>query len=270
MTSPIVMGEVGPPWFDQMPVAIIGGGRSTCGFDFNRLRGLAHVIAVKAAIFEFPWADCGAGIDFPRLISWLGKFDSVTMPVYWAVSPHLWAEAVKAGRKKPACMTFLEKSDGFRISDDPKKLYAGGTSGYGAIGLACLKRAKRFPIFLFGFDYHAPAGGYHRTEEHYKIKRLQEPTYWMNWARSYNMAAKVIADLGVKVINASPESKITCFEKVTIEGAVEHLARLGRERSRSLCGDAQQHQSSPHVADPNSGPRAERLDSARLLPEINL
>lgn len=269
MTAPITMGEVGPPWFDQMPVAIIGGGRSTVGFDFNRLRGLAHVIAVKSAIFEFPWADCGIGSDFPRLISWLGKFDPVAMPVYWPVTPHLWAESVKAGRKKPACMTLLEKRDGFRISTDPKMIYAGGTSGYAGIGLAILKRAK-FPVFLFGFDYHAPAGGYHRSEEHYQIKRLQEPTYWANWARSYNMAAKLITDLGVKVINASPESKITCFDKVTIEGAVEHLARLGRARASSLCGDAQQHRAPSHVTDPDSRLDNERAGSARLLPPINL
>lgn len=269
---PIEMGEVGPPWFDEMPVAVIGGGMSLKGFDLNRLRGLCHVIAVKSSIFELPWADCGVGIDFPRLREWCHALEAVTMPVYWAVMPHLWQDAQRREQKlkKPNCMTFLDKQDGFRISTDPKVMYVGGTSGFAGLALAVLKRAKRFPIYLFGFDYGGNAGGYHWAPQHYRHKRIQEQTYWDNWARSYSLVASTLKAMDIKVINASPESKITCFEKVTIECAVESLARLHAERGRRLRGGEIERAASPNGPSSHPGIGAERLDSARLLPTADI
>lgn len=223
MIPPIEMGEVGPPWFDEKPTVLIGQGLSLKGFDFNRLRGKAHVVAIKATMFELPWADCGTGIDFPQLLEWVHDLEAVTMPVYWAVMPHLWQDAQRRAKmKKPNSVVFLDKQDGFRISTDPKTIYCGGTSGFGALGLAVLKRVKRFPVYMFGFDYHAQAASnYHWAENRYHTKRPQDPTHWNNWARDYAQVAPTLTSMGIKVINASPESKITAFEKMTVEQAMQ-------------------------------------------------
>lgn len=226
-----IFGEVGAPFFDDAPVAIIAGGRSLDHFNFLNLRGLCHVIAVKGSIFDLPWADCGVGSDFPRLEEWCSKLESVSMPVYWPIIERLW---VNSKLKKPDCLTFLHKLDGFKISENPAEAYAGGTSGFVALNIAVLKRATK--IFLFGFDYLTPDTRQHWNEDHYKEKRHQASSNWNHWAHSYRMIAPTLKEMGIDVINASPDSAINCFEKVTINAAMERLDWLRHERSTSLRG----------------------------------
>lgn len=224
--SSVEIGSVGAPYFDDgLPTAIVGQGRSLDGFDLNQLRGKAHVIAVKAAIFELPWADCGFGQDFPRLVEWRDRLDdpAITMPVYWAIHPQEWANSKLRKRPHPHSITYLRKPAGWKISADPSATHEGGTSGFGALNLGVLKRAK--DIFLFGFDYNGPHKAIHRNGGHYIEPRQQQLVAWAIWAYHYRLVVEPLKALGVRVLNASPNSAITSFEKISLAQAVEHLDR---------------------------------------------
>src|SRR5262249_22760879 len=79
-----VYGKVTRPYWDDKPVAIVGGGPSLMNFDFNEVRG-EHVLAVKGSIFDIPWADAGFGLDMPRYNEWRERLAGLHARIYWAV-----------------------------------------------------------------------------------------------------------------------------------------------------------------------------------------
>jgi hypothetical protein len=207
-------GTVGKPFWNDRPVAIIGGGPSLIGFDFERLRG-AHVLAVKTSIFDIPWADAGFGLDMARYMEWRDKLANVQARVYWAV-PDEQADTAGPPAKN---VTFLRRLDGAGVSTDPGEIYGGGTSGFGAVQIALHKRAK--DIVLFGFDYdgaythiiNAPA----RQDPRY-IRRLAKSTAnWLAWSEHFSLYVPYLREHGIRVINACPSSAINCFQKMTVE-----------------------------------------------------
>lgn len=222
-------GKVEAPYWDERPVAIVAGGLSLAGFDFTRLRDTAHVLAVKGSIFDLPWADAGFGIDVPRLREWMPRMRDVRMPVFWAVPPDKRRELEALDEENR--VTFLERLPGEGVSKDPSKIYSGGTSGFGALQLALLKRARS--VYLFGYDYTSPAmivpqhprrrstRAFRHNDEHYGQNRQQNPRAWRNWASYYNHFFPVMGR--VKIVNASPLSAITAFPKVTLAEALRQI-----------------------------------------------
>ena len=191
-----VYGKIAKPFWDDRPVAIVSGGPSLVGFDFERLRG-AHVLAIKSTITNMPWADACFGMgDFN---GWRDKLDGVQSRVYWLVE-----EPEKPTAKN---FTFLKRLAGQSVSNDPSAIYSGGTSGFGAFQVAMHKRAKR--IVLFGFDYEgANADG-----------------KWLIWAEHFRVYVPAIAEAGIGVVNACPQSAISCFQKCTLDDGVSMLHR---------------------------------------------
>jgi hypothetical protein len=191
-------GKVDPPHWGT--VAIIGGGPSLNDFDFEQLRG-ATVLAVKRNIFNIPWADAGFGLGEQP-----DKLASVTSRVYWAVSDDQPLSA-------PANVTLLRRLDGRDVSTDPGAVYAGGTSGFGALQIALHKKAKQ--IVLFGFDYN---GGGEEPDR----KRAAN---WRIWAEHFRVFVPYLTGAGVGIVNACPHSAISCFQKVALEDGVRALNR---------------------------------------------
>jgi hypothetical protein len=197
-------------------VAIVGNGPSLRGFDYERLRGGFHVLAVKGAIFNVPWADAGFGLDIPRYVGWRGMLGAVTMPVYWA-TPRM--DMLGDGPHAP-CVRFLRRIDLTDLSDDPAAVFSGGTSGFGALNLAWLKRAKR--IVLLGFEYNGDAER-HADTRAYIAPREQKEWQWQLWAANFGKVRRRIEIAGVKVINAAPESRITAFARMSIDEALANV-----------------------------------------------
>lgn len=117
----------------------------------------------------------------------------------------------RAGRSKRehfACMhdhgdipgvQYLQRDYHNVLSEDPSKLSViGGNSGWAAINLAVLKRARL--IHLVGFDMVATNG-----EEAFKFGQ---------WIPHFRGLRKELDRLGVRVINHNPNSAIDAFEKV--------------------------------------------------------
>jgi hypothetical protein len=196
-----VYGKITKPFWDDRPVAIVSGGPSLVGFDFERLRG-AHVLAVKSAIFDIPWADAGFGLDMLRYKEWRDKLASVQSRVYWAVHrDHL----ERTGPPPSKNITFLQRIDGQAMSSDPSVIYGGGTSGFGAMQICFHKKAKR--IVLFGFDYDGEdASG-----------------KWRAWAQHFSIYVAHLNEHGIGVANACPQSAISCFQKCTLDDGVAML-----------------------------------------------
>src|SRR5580765_4838948 len=124
-----VYGKIGKPFWDNKPVAVIGGGPSLKGFDFEALCG-CHVLAVKGSMFDIPWADAGFGLDMPRYMEWRERLAALPCRVYWAVPED---QLTKTGPPPSKNITFLKRLDGENISYDPGEIYGGGTSGFGSI-----------------------------------------------------------------------------------------------------------------------------------------
>jgi hypothetical protein len=211
-------GQVEPPWWDKQPVAVVGGGPSLKGFDFEALRG-ATVLAVKGTIFDIPWADAGFGLDTPRYSEWRDRLERLPGRVYWAVAE---SQLAKVG-PPPRNVVFLKRFDGERLSDDPGVIYSGGTSGFGALQVCLHKRARR--IVLFGYDYEGNYDslfGFRHNDRFYNKKRRQSYANWRNWAANFR-AFKAVEERGIEVVNACPDSQIESFRKVSLR---EGLALL--------------------------------------------
>jgi hypothetical protein len=190
-----VYGKITKPFWDDRAVAIVGGGPSLIDFDFERLRG-AHVLAVKGAIINMPWADACFGMGDFR--GWRDKLDGVQSRVYWLIE-----EPEK--QPVPKNITFLKRLAGQGLSTDPSAIYSGGTSGFGAMQICLLKKAKR--IILFGFDYDGEDAN----------------DKWLAWARHFSVYVTTINERGVSVVNACPQSAISCFQKCTLDDGVAAL-----------------------------------------------
>jgi hypothetical protein len=195
-----IYGKVNKPFWDDKPVAVIGGGLSLQNFNFETLRG-AHVLAVKGSLFDIPWADAVFGLDFNG-----DKLANVQSRIYWAVRDnHPFPQPSRN-------ITILKRLDGQGLSDDPGVIYSGGTSGFGALQICIHKRAKQ--IVLFGFDYD---GSSHASSEK---RRAQDAANWAAWAEHFRVFVPYFTEHGVSVVNASPVSAITCFQRVALQDAV--------------------------------------------------
>jgi hypothetical protein len=206
-------GKIGKPFWDDRPVAVVAGGPSLIDFDFEKLRG-AHVLAVKAAMFSIPWADAGFGLDMPRYNDWRDKLGNLQSRVYWAV-PEDQLELIPSPQSKN--ITFLKRLDGRRLSDDPSEIYDGGTNGFAAMQICIHKRAKQ--IVLFGFDYD----GAQSLHTGFGPSRLRGYQQWADWAAQFEFYLPYLASKGITVLNACPNSAITCFEKITLQDGVRCL-----------------------------------------------
>ena len=216
------LSEVSAPYWDDKPLAIVAGGPSLKHFDFDQLRPF-HVLAVKGSMFDLPWADAGFGIDMPRLVEWINdkKFDGVKMPIYWAM-PDKW-QGSRQTIKMPDNVIPLLRETAVRMSDDPTMVYSGGSSGFSALNVALLKRAKH--VALFGYDYTIMRGSHH-NEQHYRDKRNVGENSWRDWAANFKPVAKTLAGR-MDIVNGSKHSKITAFPTMSPNEAVIWLHERG-------------------------------------------
>lgn len=210
--------KIGWPYWESKPTVIVGNGTSIKGFDLEKLRVKFHVLAVKGAMFNIGFADAGFGLDTPRYLEWRGMFHTVNYPVYWAV-PEL--KFIGDGPHSP-CIRFVRRIDLSDISDDPTAIMSGGSSGFGALNLAYLKRASR--IVLLGYDYDGDVNG-NADNRAYISARPQEESRWRSWSKNFDKVKRRFETAGVRIINASPQSRIPTFEKMDIESALIEILK---------------------------------------------
>lgn len=193
-------GTVSSPWWDDAPVYIVGGGPSLIGFDFERLRG-RRILAVNEALVRLSFhPDAVFSLDNNWARHRCAEMSCFRGEKYLAVQEEYWPYCDQSA-------TMLRRVRMPGLSDDPGAIHICGTSGYGALNLAYLKRARE--VFLLGFDM---AGGHWHPEPHWGGSITLEP-----WAVVFDATLPYLDRAGVKVWNCSLRSKITAFEKISLE-----------------------------------------------------
>lgn len=208
-----------PRIFEGQTIAIMAGGPSLRGFQWERLLH-APVIAINRAYEVLPmasllwWSDARfwrhhqAGITAHRA-SWkatcqIGYHDGNPLPT-WVTK-----------------YSFTGK-DGF--DPDPQCLRHGNNSAYAAMHLAAHLGARK--LVLLGVDMrHGPAGETHFHDGHGLPHQEQTLTQLM--IPYFSTLAGPLAERGIEVINASPNSALTVWPRCSID---EGLACLDSRKS---------------------------------------
>ena len=218
MPPRVEYGAVTEPWWSDKPLAIVGTGPSLKGFDFAALNDPRwRVLAVKQAVWDLPFADACFGLDIPwmrrereRLIELAAR-----IPLYLAVPDE------EPGKYDPIphAINLIRTRVCDVMSEKPTHIESGGNSGFGAVNLALLKRARR--VVLFGYDYYAG----HYCEDRYAHNAPgHNARYWPRWGENFIRCADQLKGCGMTVINASPRSTVDAFPKVTIAEGMRLLA----------------------------------------------
>ncbi|MFO0271378.1 MAG: hypothetical protein ACK53W_12690 [Gemmatimonadota bacterium] len=209
---------VGPRDWTRDIVAIVGTGPSLIGFDFDRLRGIGRVLAVKEAVFDLPFADACVSIDAKWFRRRGPALTDVLVPLYQA------ADEAWMGHVLPNA-TFLRYRRGEGLSDDPAELVVHGSSGYSAVNYAYLRGARR--VVLLGFDYANRDGAHHYARYEWHGSANLNTRYLPSWAAGYRSMLPQLARAGVTVINANPDSAMDAFLRMTLDDALSVLRRMG-------------------------------------------
>jgi hypothetical protein len=211
--SPPDFGAITAPWWKDRTVYLIGGGPSLSGFALKRLCGLGHCIGINHSMFAIPVA-AGISIDqqlIKKRHQELAEFAQTTQ-LYLAPGDHFCKTVIPVAG---AIYLHSEFVPGLSTSCD--LLHTGGTSGYAALNLAVLKRARK--IVLLGYDYGVIDGRHHYHDDHF----WHEPGHqnWSDWAKRFDVVSTQCSELGIKIVNASRRSAIECFPKMSIEDALQ-------------------------------------------------
>jgi hypothetical protein len=228
------LGSVAEPWWDDRPLAIVGGGPSLKGFDFDRLRipGI-RVIAVNETIWDVPFADALFSLDRPYINKRAARFNALRMEKHFAVEPEYGPCAVIEG----ATYYLRSRFDGY--SNDPSVIQSGGNSGFGATQLGFHKRGPRrhpWQWVLFGFDYLDHPDVHHNHERYVEMDpetwrngARHNARYWQNWGDNFLGCRDQLLVKNIKVMNASPVTTVRAFDKCSVDEGVALLTQLAAQ-----------------------------------------
>lgn len=198
-------------------VFVLGGGPSLNETDLDKIKSYP-VIGTNAAVFLGDWVDCIFFGD-ERFYNWypdaLENFPNrvITCAVQHKDNPNFeYLEKVPAPEQ-------TKKAD--PIVWNKKKIAwftnKGGNAGASAIALACKLGAKQ--IILLGFDFKTKEGrhNYHNYHNHTPDKNI----YQNKFSIHFNRLAEETERLGIKVVNATPDSALDVFPKDTLENVLQ-------------------------------------------------
>lgn len=166
------------------------------------------VLAVNDAIRLFPKAEILYSCD----AAWweFNKFVPGFAGERWT-SHSINPKNNKTAFGKRTDMKIIEGKNGTGFSRDPKFIHYGNNSGFQAVNLAILFGATE--IILVGFDMKKKENKTHFFGEHEAPLRATHS--FTGWINNFANAAKLLTD--VRIINATPDSALTCFPKCSLE-----------------------------------------------------
>lgn len=97
-----------------------------------------------------------------------------------------------------------------------QKLHLGGNSGYQAVNLAYLMGAEK--IILLGFDMQRTDGKEHWHGRH--VNGLNRCSPYKTFVKNFDALAADLKQEGIPVLNATRQTALNCFNKVTLEEAL--------------------------------------------------
>lgn len=194
-----------PDWCGETAV-IIASGPSLKQKDVDAVRGRAKVIAIKKCFELAPWADVVYGCDAPwwRSVQGLPKFGGLKI----AYDPSVCTEF---GLRR---VEIAKTTDRF-LFDEVGKIGSGGNSGFQAVNLASQFGAKR--IVLLGFDMFGNNREHWYGRNNWPAANNPTTTNYQRWQNAFAGAYTDLSRRGIEVINASRETALGCFKRMTID-----------------------------------------------------
>lgn len=195
-----------PALWPASTVVCLGTGPSLTREDVDYCRGRARVIAIKHAIDWAPWADaiysCGsdAGKWWQRNGDALAWFQGLRYTLDPSASR--WAHVLR--------------NTGFTgLETRPDGLRTGKNSGFQAINLAVHLGAAR--IVLLGYDMAVGADG----REHFFGPHWHgQPVPLLAFRELFDTLVAPLRELGVQIVNASRETSLTAFTRLSLREAL--------------------------------------------------
>ena len=224
-------GSVSEPWWSE--AFLIGGGPSLRGFDFGLLRSRTTA-AVNDAVLYLPWATALFSLD----VQWI---QNRRQEITGFAGEKFLAPPENDEPGLPG-VVYLRRARYPGLSNNPTQLCLGGNSGYAALNLAYLKRAR--VIALLGYDFCID-GGSHHWHEGYRWAPSSGQHHLQEWAREFEVAAKLLQADGVRVINVGLGSRIEAFERMSLPDLVALLRGGSSLTSQSLPNRASQASPQP-------------------------
>ena len=212
-----------PNIFDpKKPVYIIGGGKSVDNLNAKFFEG-KQVIALNKAHRILPDADVfffGDPVYYERNKAPHGGAD------FWKFrGEHILTTCDVELHEKSPVKKIATREGGFSV--DPEFMGSYGklmNTGHQAINLAYLAGARE--IVLIGFDctkgqFAAAAAWAHPS--------TPDEAVYERYMKDFSDLAKEIEGLGIelKIVNATPDSALECWEKVEVKNAHDKPSRVG-------------------------------------------
>lgn len=190
-------------------IAVIGSGSSLRG---KRLEfpDYVTVIAVNGAISFLDRVDYWFTLDHSKANLELERLPMLGVTYYHAAPPDF--------KETYPWVKYLQRITGSEfgrfkckggLPRDTRLIHT-GNSGWGAFQLACHMKPSK--VALFGFD----GAGEYRYGGHPKVLTM------MPWL--FQSSVSDVYQRGIEVCNASMNSTITCFQKLTVKEGIEWVA----------------------------------------------
>jgi len=209
------------------PTFLIGGGPSLRDFDFNRLRGRGHVIAINRAFEVAPFADILFFMDnkFYKLCHEGPRYEA------WLAFKGYKVFLDLMGRKYEDCYHVRSLGRVGLSRSLASGLYHGNNSGVGALNLALVLQAN--PIYLLGYDMRFDAQGHSHFHSGYGPGAREQTV--RSFVRDFERMAKFMKDERSHIVNLNPHSGLRVFRFSTIDevlGAGTQGQDLGHDVAR--------------------------------------
>lgn len=192
---------------------LIASGPSLTREDCEKVRG-ERVIVINTSYLLTPWAEILYACDGhwwdwhhndPEMIAFRGR--RITQD---------------ADAAKRYGLEYIKGKDAPGLSREPGTIHTGQNSGVQAIGLACQEGATE--ILLLGYDMQATNGrrhwfGNHPNQEHGEIDHY-DSVLRHSFSRPYKSVAEDAEKMGVKILNCSRETSLTCFPRADLDSVL--------------------------------------------------
>jgi hypothetical protein len=169
--------------------------------DVDFVKGKAKVIVVNREFAMAPWADACYAADYRFWKTYLPKIKEASF------AGELWTMSVQARKEFGINCIGRSNADGYSMIQH--SITTGGNSGYQAIHLAAYWGASR--IVLLGYDMQRTFNRDHHFGKH--DGGLPNGRGFPFWIRRFKPLIKDLEVLGVKVVNCSRHTAITCIQR---------------------------------------------------------
>jgi len=185
-------------------VACLATGPSLTKADVDYVRGKAIVVAINDAHRLAPWADVLYSSDR----RWWNHYKGV--PEFQGLR---FGIGSGIGKKNPAGSKWtgvkILRNTGYHgLEKEPDALRNGRNSGYAAINLAVHLGARR--ILLLGYNMSYLKNRAHFFGSH-PPGLPQSASLYPGFRKNFEHMVKPLAELGVEVINCTPDTSLMCF-----------------------------------------------------------